>query len=403
MLEVVTGQSNQAPAEYVSVGVLSTPFHGAGVDGVKYFSTTNGNSVASNVVTEASGSPISASTLLGYLAEGARTNLCLQSEVLGTTWAPAGADTSVSSNVAVSPGGATTADKIQEATSVSVIHYIEQTITATLAAHTFSCWPKKGERDWAVLQLDGTSNFYRLFNLNTGALGTTTDGVSTSTITAYPNGWYRCTLTGTVTNVTQTARVWVSNSDSIAAYTGTANSGIYAWGAQVELGSFASTYIPTTTASVVRNADVLTYPSAGNASATVGTAYCEASVASILDNESPFSIDDASSNNRVEHRREASATLVVSSGGVNYAVIGVSGLAANTMQKSAVTWNTNYANVALNGVASTADTSVTVPASFTTINIGTANSGTLPIFGTLRNVRIYQTQLSVSQLQAVTA
>ena len=43
--EQTTGQSNQNPSEYISVGVLAAPFHGAGVDGVKYFTTTNGNTV----------------------------------------------------------------------------------------------------------------------------------------------------------------------------------------------------------------------------------------------------------------------------------------------------------------------------------------------------------------------
>ena len=43
--ENVTGQSNQNPSEYVSVGTLSAPYHGAGVDGVKYFSYENGNTV----------------------------------------------------------------------------------------------------------------------------------------------------------------------------------------------------------------------------------------------------------------------------------------------------------------------------------------------------------------------
>lgn len=43
--EDVTGQSNQAPGEYVSVGVLSYPYHGMGVDGIKGFSTLNGNTV----------------------------------------------------------------------------------------------------------------------------------------------------------------------------------------------------------------------------------------------------------------------------------------------------------------------------------------------------------------------
>ena len=37
--EDVTGQSVQTAAEYVSTNVLSSPFHGAMVDGVKYFDT----------------------------------------------------------------------------------------------------------------------------------------------------------------------------------------------------------------------------------------------------------------------------------------------------------------------------------------------------------------------------
>ena len=61
-MEDTQGQANTNPSEYVSVGVLSAPYHGAGVDGVKYFSTLNGNTVASNVVTEATGSPINSST-----------------------------------------------------------------------------------------------------------------------------------------------------------------------------------------------------------------------------------------------------------------------------------------------------------------------------------------------------
>ena len=37
--EDVTGQSIQTPAEYVSTNVLSSPYHGANVDWVKYFDT----------------------------------------------------------------------------------------------------------------------------------------------------------------------------------------------------------------------------------------------------------------------------------------------------------------------------------------------------------------------------
>jgi len=78
--EDVTGQSDQSPAEYESVGVLPAPYHGAGADGVQYFTYLNGNTVDANgVVTEAQGAAIPAATLLGYLPEPASTNYFLNS------------------------------------------------------------------------------------------------------------------------------------------------------------------------------------------------------------------------------------------------------------------------------------------------------------------------------------
>ena len=71
-LENATGRTDTTtPSEYVSVGVLSSPYHGANVDGIKYFATENGNSVVSNVVTEGTGAAITG----GYLLmEPAATN-----------------------------------------------------------------------------------------------------------------------------------------------------------------------------------------------------------------------------------------------------------------------------------------------------------------------------------------
>jgi hypothetical protein len=55
-LEAVTGQADQSPGKYVSVGILSGDYHGVGVDGVAYFNYENGNTVdGNNVVTEANG------------------------------------------------------------------------------------------------------------------------------------------------------------------------------------------------------------------------------------------------------------------------------------------------------------------------------------------------------------
>lgn len=83
-IESVAGQANQEPSEYVSNGVLTEPWHGAGVDGVKYFATENGNTLGGIIVTEAAGAPISDAILKGFLAEGPRTNDVLNSAVMVT-------------------------------------------------------------------------------------------------------------------------------------------------------------------------------------------------------------------------------------------------------------------------------------------------------------------------------
>jgi hypothetical protein len=79
MAEDVSGQANQNASEYVSSGALAAPYHGAGVDGVKYFSYLNGNTVAANVLTEQAGAAIADATLKGALLEEARTNSFLNS------------------------------------------------------------------------------------------------------------------------------------------------------------------------------------------------------------------------------------------------------------------------------------------------------------------------------------
>ena len=106
-LENATGRADTTtPSEYVSVGVLSAPYHGANVDGIKYFATENGNSVVSNVVTEGTGAAIAG----GYLLmEPAATNRCDYSEAFdNAAWAKS--NCTITANSIASPAGATTAE-----------------------------------------------------------------------------------------------------------------------------------------------------------------------------------------------------------------------------------------------------------------------------------------------------
>jgi hypothetical protein len=84
-----------------------------------------------------------------------------------------------------------------------------------------------------------------------------------ASIQNYGNGWYRLILpplTVASTDLIGSAILYFAdgNGDSNWAASGALNLTAYAWGLQMEAGSVATSYIPTTTGTVTRNADVIT-------------------------------------------------------------------------------------------------------------------------------------------------
>jgi hypothetical protein len=177
------------------------------------------------------------------------TNLLLQSQTFGTTWATARA--SVSSDATTAPDGTTTADKLVEDSTASNSHTLTQTVTTTAASYTYSVYLKADTRTFAMLYHD-QSNSAVAINLTTGVVaGNAGLGAPiSSSVTAIGNGWYRAAMTITATAATNTFRIYLMTDATTYSYTGNGTSGIYIYGAQLELGSTASTYIPTTTAAV---------------------------------------------------------------------------------------------------------------------------------------------------------
>jgi hypothetical protein len=91
--------------------------------------------------------------------------------------------------------------------------------------------------------------------LQNGVLGTVESNV-TATITSVGNGWYRCTITTNSAVLSARCQVYTALSNGVNSYTGNGTSGIFIWGAQIEAGAYPTTYIPTTTASATRVADL---------------------------------------------------------------------------------------------------------------------------------------------------
>ena len=206
-------------------------------------------------------SPSTPGDLRGWLLEESSTNSCLQSEDFSTTWAVAG-DGAIGANTDKAPDGATTADNLKADTGGSGRVAVAQSgLTFNSGSkYTVSVWAKKKELDYLEIsdKLDATGVTYaKTFKISDGTLGASGGTVVDSTITAYPNDWYRCTVTFTagagMTTVFLKARL---DNDTSTASTVTQNHGICLWGAQIEAKEYTTSYIPTTTAPVTRAADV---------------------------------------------------------------------------------------------------------------------------------------------------
>lgn len=250
-LEDVTGQSIQTPSEYVSTNVLTTaPFHGANVDWVKYFKT------------DKSGNPISPDTLKGFLCEWARTNLFLQSEDFSSvSWYKNNG--SVVADFALSPSWYTNADKFVP-TAWTSQSYLTQSVTVTASIYTISFYLKSAWKQFVQMVASGfISNGYVNFDIVNGVVwGSNLWSGYIEAVTWFP--WmYRCSITTeTVTAWTWYLSLFVVDSNSAARWATSVNNGtdsIIVWWAQFEQWPNVSSYIPTTTTTVTRDIDVLTY------------------------------------------------------------------------------------------------------------------------------------------------
>ena len=194
----------------------------------------------------------------GLLIEGSRTNLWSRSEELSTSpWFAVNTTTFVANDIA-SPDGAQTADRIiVGSTTQSYGTFNNQITFVTGTTYTASCFFKANQITRVAIQSANTVilPIVAIFDL-TGSGSIVGTPTGTASIQQFGNGWYRCSVTGSAASNGVTSIRLLAVSGTSLTYPGNGVDSFYAWGAQLEAGSHASSYIPTTTASVVRSADV---------------------------------------------------------------------------------------------------------------------------------------------------
>jgi len=208
---------------------------------------------------------------LGLLIEEARTNVLLRSEELDVSPWASGNISAVTANSVIAPDGLQSADSVVENTANGSHSFLQNVSYTSGVTYTSTVYAKPlsvGDQRFLQLAFGGaafTALPFANFDLLAGTITSSGSGNSaSSSIENAGGGWYRCRLTATA-DVTVVSAVFIlmqSNASAprFAGYLGDGVSGLNLWGAQLEAGSFPTSYIPTAGAAATRAADVASIP-----------------------------------------------------------------------------------------------------------------------------------------------
>jgi len=345
---------------------------------------------------------------LGLLVEESRTNLILNSGDFGnSTWTKLNSSIDTNITLTPSPDGSNSADKfiadsgsnLTENNSTGAV-YSPNISTSSII--TFSIFAKSADISSIRIRERVETGCRIIADLNTGTLTYESGNSSqvSSSIQQYPNGWWRIILTRTPT-------ASIGYDLKLGITTGDGTSGIYIWGAQLEAGSFPTSYIPTTASTVTRTAD--------NASMT-GTNFSswfnQSEGAILVEYRSPstvttgsrsiLAITDGTLANRFQFRSDNATnnTLFSNSSSVLEYVLNWT-YNSDTFVRSAIAYQKNNTNSATNGLVGTTDTNDVLPVNLNSLSIGNVIN-VAHLNGSISRVTYYPTRLPNQILQNLT-
>ena len=304
----------------------------------------------------------------------------------------------VSANQVISPDGTLNASKLEMTGDGSLRNQSEAFFND---GYAYSIFVKKGNSRYVTIRSAFfTQSFSCGFDLDT--LTTEANGK----IEDYGNDWYRLSITKNISgDADRGGFFYIYLPNSLGSTTSVSGNYVYFYGAQIEDGSYATSYIPTQGSAVTRSAE--TCNNAGNSNVfndSEGVLYAE--IFKELNQSTTTAIGFSVSSGRLK-------IYITSSGKLEVQLTPSSGDSVNfynnsidlsIFNKVAFRYNSNGENsLFLNGVKIATTTGVSFsPSTLNSLNFDFGN-GSEDFYGNVKDIKVYNTALTDAELIALTS
>ena len=327
------------------------------------------------------------------LLEPSRENKITYSEDINdSSWSKL--NLTVTANDVISPDGSQTADKLVE-DSASSKHQLLKNISSYTEL-TVSFFAKKAERSF--ISVEKSSWGTTVFDINNGTVVS-----GTGNIVYYGNGWYRCSATYTASPAQTQLYIIVMKDGSTNTYQGDGTSGLYLWGVQAEVGSYATSYIPTAGSTVTRAAE--TCNGAGDANTfndSEGVLFAEISVFESVNQQLSISTGSAGSAVKFVYLTSNALNFEVRNSFVTQVSIATTLSDVTENVKIACKYKQNDFSFWVNGFKIGVDTSGTVPTGLSELAFDDG-AGNFDVYGKTKQLITFKEALTDAELEYLTS
>lgn len=324
------------------------------------------------------------------LVEPQRSNQALYSEQFdNASWSKI--MTTITPNTTISPSGVLNADTFPTASQ----NLLFQTIPAAVnTAYTISLYVKLG----TATNLCLVANNSVAWNTIGGKSFTSADGLNTSTWTKIS---YSFTTPAVLPLGSFNYHIGGNSETGLTQSTGT----VFIWGAQVEAGSYPTSYIPTVASAVTRNADVISKTGISSLiGQTEGTMFLDLKAQLDTTDVQDFSISDGTTNNRIIIRLSNSGIISavgVFGGSVQFN-IGSTSYTTGTRYKIALAYKNNDVALYINGTNVALTNTFTISGTLSRLGFDVFTNGAQIIVSPINSAQLYKTRLTNTELAQLT-